>query len=62
MSSLGMNYTRYGCPGGKFIPTSYVCDGQPDCNGSEDESGCSKYIDKFKVVGEFPQFIHLCCI
>lgn len=31
------------CELGQCIPTSWICDGQPDCFHLEDELGCSKF-------------------
>lgn len=42
---------QFMCDTGRCISKAYVCDGFPDCSGSEDETNCPKNIcsrDKFR--------------
>ncbi len=45
---------QYTCPrSGLTIPRAFMCDADPDCNGREDEEGCSEF--RFKLSTYFKQ-------
>ena len=46
------------CLSGTFIPFSFICDGEADCLGSEDEEGCNYSTDYYTAwYTEYPTFI-----
>ena len=43
----GNNAEQFQCRDG-CIFSKYVCDGENDCYGGEDEEGCTKYVEMFR--------------
>lgn len=40
---VGACIPRYTCNDGVKVPSSFKCDGEPDCSGGEDELGCPAF-------------------